>query len=80
MMGAIPAGLTMNLLVQFETNILGDFHDVLKILTEDDKVYNIQLHAYEACSDIVFDNFLNLGFVQKGQEVTQEIVFKNIGN
>jgi hypothetical protein len=69
MVGAVPAGLTMNLLLQFETNILGDFHDELKIITDDDKTYNIPLHAYEATSDIVFDNFLNFGFVQKGKEI-----------
>jgi len=41
MTGAIPAGLTMNLLVQFETNQIGDFHDVLKIVTDDSKIYEV---------------------------------------
>lgn len=79
MVGAIPAGLTMNLLVQFESNILGDFHDQLKIMTDDDKTYVIPLHSYESACDFIFPEFINFGFVQKGRDVSQFITIKNKG-
>jgi len=44
----------MNLIIQFETNIQGEFHDQLKIVTDDNIVYNIPLHAYDSISDIRF--------------------------
>ncbi len=69
----------MNLLVQFESNLLGDFHDQLKIMTDDDKTYVIPLHSYESACDFIFPEFINFGFVQKGRDVSQFITIKNKG-
>ncbi len=48
-------------------------------MTDDDKTYNIPLHAYEATSDIQFESFLNLGFVQKGKEIQEDVTLRNVG-
>lgn len=45
MKGTIAAGLAMKLLVSFETSIVGEFHDSLKIISEENFEYEIPLHA-----------------------------------
>jgi len=79
MKGTIAAGLAMKLTVSFETNILGEFTDSLLIISEENFKYEIPLHAMPKQALIVFEPFLNLGFVKVGKEKSDKIFFKNEG-
>jgi hypothetical protein len=46
MQGAIAAGLSMKVIVTFETNILEDFSDIMKIVSDDNFEQDIPLYAY----------------------------------
>ena len=46
MVGNVAAGLAMKLVVSFESNIPGDFHDFLEIVSGDFKEV-VPLHAYQ---------------------------------
>lgn len=45
MVGSVAAGLAMKLVVSFETNVVGDFHDFLEIVSGDFKEV-VPLHAF----------------------------------
>ena len=61
MQGAIAPGLAMRLVVSFETNATTQYHDTLKIVSEEDFEYDIPLHAYPPQAIILFEPFINLG-------------------
>lgn len=79
MAGAIAAGLAMRLTVSFETAVLGEFEDKLKIISDDSITMEIPLSAYPLQSQIIFEPFLNFGFVKTGAEKVESIGFKNEG-
>ncbi len=79
MQGNIAPGLCMKLLVTFETDKLGNFHDNLEIISEDKFNAIIPLHAYQSQSTILFDPFINFGFIKVQKESTKIITFKNNG-
>jgi hypothetical protein len=53
--------------------------DVLRVMSSDNFVEEIPLHAYMPCPVIVFEPFINLGFVRNGTKKTVMINFKNEG-
>ncbi|CAD8106047.1 unnamed protein product [Paramecium primaurelia] len=79
MQGAIAAGLSMKLIVTFETATLDTFVDQLKIVTDSQYSINIPLHAFPAQAAIIYEPFINLGFVRVGKEKVDKIHFKNEG-
>jgi hypothetical protein len=79
MMGPLAPGIAMELIVSFVTGALGDFHDKIQILTEDEFCYEIPLHAYSPSANILFENFVNMGFVPIGKPIVEKILFKNEG-
>jgi len=82
MAGNIAAGLAMKLIVSFETNVLGDFHDHLEIVSNLDGDHFRQivpLHAYQPQAHIVFEPFVNFGFARVNQDRVEKIAFKNEG-
>ena len=79
MQGAIAAGLAMKLIVTFETASLEDFHDVMKIVSDSSFEQDVPLHAYVAQASLLFEPFLNLGFIKLGKTKTEKIFFKNEG-
>lgn len=79
MSGAIAAGLAMKLTVSFETAVLGEFKDVLKIVSDENTTIEVPLLAVPVQSQILFEPFLNFGFVKIGQEKSELIRFKNEG-
>ena len=79
MQGNIAPGLSMKLLVTFETDKLGNFHDALEIVSEDRFSAIVPLHAYMPQSSILFDPFINFGFIRVQKEETRIITFKNEG-
>jgi len=79
MQGAIAAGLAMKVIVTFETSLLEDFHDVMKIVSDNDFEIDIPLHAYAPSAQIIFEPFINLGFIKMGKVKKEKIYFKNEG-
>ena len=79
MQGNIAPGLAMKLLVSFETDKLGDFHDVLEIVSEEKFIATVPLHAYQTQAAILFDPFVNFGFIRTQKEEVRTISFRNEG-
>ena len=79
MQGNIAPGLSMKLLVSFETDKYGDFHDSIKIVSEEKFSAVIPLHAYQTQATIQFEPFINFGFIQTQKEEVRVISFKNEG-
>lgn len=79
MQGGLAAGLAMNLVVIFETDIKGDFNDSIKLISEDNFEYELRVHAYQPKSLITFDSFINLGFCKLNTTKQTSLFFKNKG-
>lgn len=79
MPGAIAAGLAMKLAVTFETSTLNDYHDELKIISDGGFELIVPLHAFMPQANLIFDPFVNFGFVQLFKEKTETIWFYNEG-
>lgn len=72
----------MKLVVQFETNDLKEkdfFSDELTIISDGGFKKVIPLYAYKPSSVIVFEPFINLGFVQANSQKIYKMEFKNEG-
>lgn len=78
--GPLAPGMCIELTISFSTQTIGDFHDSIKIISDDDFTFNIPLHAYAPAANIVFEPFINMGFVNIGKEKKEAIKFKNEGN
>lgn len=76
---AIAPGLALKVLVSFETTTLHDFSDSFKVVSDQDFSLEVPLKAYPARGQIVFEPFVNLGFLPLNKEKTEFISFKNEG-
>lgn len=79
MQGNIAAGLAMKLVLSFETDKLGDFHDVLEIVSDEKFSVTVPLHAYQPQASVVFDPFVNFGFIKINKEENRPVLFENQG-
>lgn len=55
------------------------YSDSLKIVSDGNYSIDIPLYAYPPQAAIVFEPFINLGFVRVGKEKVDNIYFKNEG-
>ena len=71
----------MKLVVTFETSVLekGGFHDCIQIVSDNGFKKDVPLHAYPPIASLIFEPFINFGFVKMGKEKTEEVYFKNEG-
>lgn len=69
----------MKLVITFETSILDEFHDNIKIVTDGHNQIEVALHAFPPQPSIIFEPFINLGFVKVGHIKEEQIYFKNEG-
>ena len=69
----------MKLVITFETSVLDSFHDKLMICSNNDFKREIELHAFAPQASIVFEPFINFGFVKMGKQGTEKCKFKNEG-
>lgn len=67
MQGAVAAGMAMKMVVRFECQFSGEYHDSLKIVSEDQAI-TVPLHATPPRMQVIFEPFLNFGFVKYGKE------------
>ena len=80
MQGPVAAGLAIKMNVSFESDVEGDFHDVIEISTEGHKeTYKLYLHALKPGPDIQFEPLVNFKFVPINTTKYEEIEFKNEG-
>jgi hypothetical protein len=78
-LGAIAGGIQTNIIISFETDHLGNFHDEMIIISEDFS-YTLLMHAYQPSPDIQFDPFVNMGLTSIGKVKTSLVTFKNEGS
>ena len=78
MVAAIAPGLTIDLIVSFEATSEGEFRDEIKIISG--KYHQtVPMYAYSPMPKIIFEPFINMGFIQVGGKKTEDVVFKNEG-
>lgn len=80
MMGPIAPGLSIELVVSFESEEKGEFNDSITIISDNDIEYNVKISAYSAMAKMIFEPFINFGFIQAGTSKTETIYFKNEGS
>jgi hypothetical protein len=80
MMGAIAPGLSIELIISFESAANGEFRDSVKIASEDEVELEIPIYAFSPTAKIVFEPFINMGFVQVGKEKREMVKFRNEGS
>lgn len=80
MAGLLAPGLSIELVVSFSTSVSGQFHDRIIVLSDMDYKFEIPLHAYSPMSNIIFEPFINMGFIALNQEKRYKVKFKNEGS
>ena len=79
MMGAIAPGLSIELIISFETTMTGEFRDSIKIVSDDNIEIDVPIYAFSPSSKIIFEPFIHLGFIQVNKPKKRSIKFKNEG-
>lgn len=79
MQGVIAAGLSLRLIIYFETAEIGQFHDVIKLLSDENFEFNLRLHALPPIPSIKFDKFVNFGFCKLNIPMEKTVKFRNEG-
>ncbi len=78
--GAVAAGLTVKLNIQFESKARGDFHDMVEIHCEGHAApYKLNLHAFQPAADIQFEPVLNMRYIPAGETRYEQVEFRNEG-
>lgn len=79
MQGVVAAGLSLRLIIYFETSVLGQFHDVIKLASDENFAFDLRLHAVPPLPLIKFARFINFGFCKLNVPVETTLIFKNEG-
>ena len=61
------------MVITFETSILEEFHDSIKIVSDGGFSIDVPLHAFPPSAGIIFEPFINLGFVRVNKEKAENI-------
>jgi len=65
--GTVAAGLSVKMNIQFETNAVGDYQDVIEIKTEGEpEPYFLRLHAFRPGPDVQFEPMVNFKYIPIG--------------
>ena len=80
MLGPIAPGLSIELVVSFESEENGEFIDSITIISDNNIEYEVAISAYSPMAKIIFEPFVNFGFIQAGKSKTQTVLFKNEGS
>jgi hypothetical protein len=76
---AKAAGIAFKLTVVFETEDIKDYKDSFSVIFEDGQRKEIPIFAYAPKAVLIFEPFINFGFVQIGETVSKVVIFKNTG-
>ena len=78
---ALARGMRLNVVITFETEQLGDFHDELWIHMEGlTSSIRVPLNAFQKRPEVVFDPYVNLGFTTVNKPIAGKVFFKNEGS
>ena len=83
MAGMLAPGLAIELVVSFSSTMAEVIHDAIEIISNGDKgevKCTIPLHAYPPQASIIFEPFINLGFIPLNAERRHKVKFKNEGS
>lgn len=78
MVTAIAPGLSIDLIISFEATERGEFKDEIKIVSGNYEK-TIPMLAYSPMAKIIFEPFINMGFIQVGSTKREKVLFKNEG-
>jgi len=79
--GPLAVGMALNVVVTFEADELGDFHDELLVRAEGlSTPIVVPLHALQPRPEVLFDPFVNLGFTVIGKAKAGAVLFRNEGS
>ncbi|EGR30900.1 hypothetical protein IMG5_121460 [Ichthyophthirius multifiliis] len=78
--GPLTAGLAIKITITFETTPPGNYIDTLKIVSEEGFCKEIPLYANMPQAQLIFEPFINLGFVKVQEKKKDKIYFKNEGS
>ena len=80
MLGPIAPGLSIELVVSFENEEKGEFTDNIMIVSDNNIEYEVKISAYSPMAKIIFEPFVNFGFIQAGKTKSESVLFKNEGS
>jgi hypothetical protein len=80
MLGPIAPGLSIELVVSFESEEKGEFNDSIVIISDNTISYDVKISAYSPMAKVIFEPFVNFGFIQAGKTKTETVLFKNEGS
>ena len=77
--GPLAAGLALNINVSFQAEDERDYFDYITIRPEGAPPVKLKLHALKPSTDIIFEPFVNFGFIPIGRKMYRSILFRNLG-
>lgn len=80
MLGPIAPGLSIELVVSFESDDVGEFNDHITIISDNHIESEVKISAYSPMAKIIFEPFINFGFIQAGKSKSETVLFKNEGS
>ena len=79
MQGVVAAGLSLRLIIYFESTVPGQFHDIIRLSSDENYEYDLRIHAQPPIPQIKFEKSLNYGFCKLNLPVEKTLKFKNEG-
>ena len=73
---AVAPGLSIELIISFESSKEGEFRDEISLISDQYK-FDVRLLAYSPRPKIIFEPFINMGCIQIGKTKQETILFKN---
>lgn len=80
MLGPIAPGLSIELVVSYENDEAGVFDDFITIISDNHIESEVKISAYSPMAKIIFEPFINFGFIQAGKSKSETVLFKNEGS
>lgn len=75
----IAPGLSMTAKVKYECKELKNETETIKIVSEEGYTMELPVRVYKTESQILFEPFVNMGFLKMGKEHVETIAIKNSG-
>ena len=80
MLGPIASGMSIELVVSYESEEKGKVEDFITIISDNRIKHTVKLSAYSPMAKIIFEPFVNFGFIQSGKTKSESVLFKNEGS
>jgi hypothetical protein len=79
MVAEIAPGLSVTAKVKYECKELKNETETIMIMSEEGYSVELPVRVYKTESQILFEPFVNMGFLKLGKEHIETIAFKNAG-